>query len=98
MIQNITVNREDALQLSSEKWRFILLDEWLVLDSYESYCRPTRRHKYHTVRFYARLAGHTRDLTEEEAPLPQDVQVEALQKLRSQFKVGKQHDWRPRKP
>lgn len=89
----IEVTRERADRLSTEVWRFVLIDFHLVLDSYARGTRPSTRHKFSFPPGYNRLNTRDYRLPETDVPWPLDVEEEAREKLlteiTSKLRVGR---------
>lgn len=83
--------------LAREVWRFVTLDNALVVESYRVESRPSRRHQnYRVERAYERLSyNHSRHQTpinEADVPLPDDVVEEARREFMSRVRIG---FWKP---
>jgi len=90
MYKPIKIERISEDKLTGKKWGFILFENSLVFDSYMEFERKTPRSKEITTIQYQRIKMgnfNGKELSEEEAPFPDDIKQEALQKLIDQLKV-----------
>jgi hypothetical protein len=72
------------------RWTFITIDNDLVLDGYEKFKLPSRRHKIgKPIASYSRLFGSRSSIFEADVPWPDDVREEALAKHVSTIRVGR---------
>ena len=91
MWSRIVVARAES-DLVRHVWFFAVIDNMVVLDSYNHEARASRRHKFRPTRSYGRLGTHRAfedaRMSEDDVPTPKDVFDEALDKARAQLKVG----------
>lgn len=83
----ITVERNPD-PLTQWVWRFRYFSDWhaLVLNSYATRERPSKRHGFKVTEFYDRL-DNRRGMAESEIVLPADVLAEAKQKFTESLRV-----------
>lgn len=78
--------------LSGTSWRFYLLRDRLVVDAYQEWSRPSRRHKPAVVRAWDRLSCHRCDMPLADVPLTDAIAAQAksewLRMLQERVKVG----------
>ena len=87
----IEIDRPAEDSLSQHVWIFTLVDNMVVLNTYQYRIRETRRHKFKVLKVYNRLHHRRFDnfaISEEDVPTPEDVFNEALEQVRSQLAVG----------
>lgn len=89
MYVQVEVERPSEDKLNNQIWRFCLLDEQLVLDSYIVTNRESIRHKPKNVKFYTRIDGRNNTILLNDVPFTDDVTSEALAKVVAKFKVVK---------
>lgn len=79
--------------LSEQVWKFVMIDNALVVEAYQVKTRPTLRHKLKVATFWHRLT-HCVDfrqavqMQESEVPLPADVVDEVREGCMKQLRVG----------
>jgi len=78
------------LDLAKQVWTFFLIDSELVLNSYQTMERPSKRHKWTVNAIYDRLDRRQSTMTLAEVELPDFVCVEAKQKLMAMITVVKE--------
>jgi len=89
MFCQITIIRDTSDQLNRQVWRFVVIDNMIILDTYAVENRSTRRHKHQPKgATYSRLNTRDHKLSEEDTPLPQHVRKEALTQYMSTLRVG----------
>lgn len=79
--------------LSQQTWRFVGIDDFVVLDAYREEERQTRRHAFKPIRVYQRiLSDYTQNvqsrLTESEVPIPANLWEDARKELMSKIRFG----------
>ena len=88
----IEIDRPAEDNLSKHVWVFGVIDNMVVLNTYQFMIRETRRHKFKHRRFYNRIGPRMSwspiSVSEEDVPTPEDVFNEALEQARSQLAVG----------
>jgi hypothetical protein len=96
MISAVEVLWDDRLEsqklgLTQETWRFVLIDQHIVLDSYLYATRATKRHKFKATKAYLRQ-GRNQDyycaqVQEADVPWLDNVREHAMAKIVAQLSV-----------
>ena len=79
--------------LSEQVWKFVMIDNAMVIEAYQVRTRPTLRHKLKVSEFWQRLMHlgehrHAVPLYEANVPLPADVVAEVREECMKQLRVG----------
>ena len=79
-------------ELEQEVWRFILLDNKLILDEYRYKTRRTKRCGWNSDKHWNRIDGRNNNIKLAEIPIPDDLKDKAKEFLFKQIEVT--IDWK----
>jgi hypothetical protein len=78
MQDSVEINRDSDDGLQRRTWRFIRLDDQLVVDGYAELARENKRQKFKQTQFYERLRRRESTLKVDTVPLSDDIKSEAI--------------------
>lgn len=74
--------------LTIERWRFLFLDNNIVLDAYYLLQKESKRHRnFQVIKKYDSLSKRYSNIEEIEVPFSEEIKQEALNKFVSKIKV-----------
>lgn len=94
-IDRVTLESSTPDGMQGEIWTFYLLGDKLVVDNYQKWVRPTKKHKPKGTGYWSRLDSRNSSMGRDTVPFTPDIAAKAkaewLKKLEATVSVGFQN-------